>query len=179
VRTLFQLNDTRAAAAVPAPKRTPPQKTKLTTFYVENLDQATVPVTVALQRFEDERKEIENRSFVTHIQEEKMNSPAMANVLLRGEYDKLGDKVTPGVFSALNPLPADAPPNRLGLARWLVDKQNPLSARVTVNRYWQEVFVNGIVKTAEDFGIMGDAPSHPELLDWLAVEFREGTENRE
>jgi hypothetical protein len=179
VRTLFQLHDTRAAAAVPVAKRNAQHKAKLATFYVENLDRATVPVTAQLQSLEDERKLIENRSIVTHVQEEKMNSPAMANVLMRGEYDKLGEKVTPGVFSSLHPLPDDAPPNRLGLAQWLVDKRNPLTARVTVNRYWQEIFGTGIVKTAEDFGIMGDLPSHPELLDWLAVEFREGARRQE
>jgi hypothetical protein len=174
VRTLFQLNDTRLAAATAPAKRTAAHKAKLTTFYVENLDRATVPVSVVLQSLEDERKVIENRSIVTHVQEEKMNSPAMANILLRGEYDKLGEQVTPGVFEALHPLRDDAPRNRLGLAQWLVDKENPLTARVTVNRYWQEIFGTGLVKTAEDFGIMGELPSHPELLDWLAVEFREG-----
>ena len=98
---------------------------------------------------------------------------AMANILMRGQYDKKGDEVeanTPGFLPAL---PKDAPRNRLGLAKWLVDPANPLTSRVTVNRFWQEVFGTGIVKTSEDFGIMGTAPSHPELLDWLAVEFRE------
>jgi hypothetical protein len=96
-----------------------------------------------------------------------------ANILFRGEYDKPRDKVEANVFAGLHALPPDAPKNRLGLAQWLVSKENPLVWRVTVNRYWQEIFGTGIVKTAEDFGIMGEAPTHPELLDWLAVEFRE------
>ncbi|MCE9605029.1 MAG: DUF1553 domain-containing protein [Planctomycetia bacterium] len=172
-RTLAQLPETQTAAAITAAKRNADQKAKLATFYLENLDAPYVAVADQVQRLDDERKAIEARAVVTHVQEEKPNSPAMANLLMRGQYDKLGEKVTPAVFSALNPLPADTPKNRLGLARWLVDPQNPLTSRVTVNRFWQEVFGTGLVKTSEDFGIMGDAPSHPELLDWLAVEFRE------
>ena len=173
VRTLAQLPDSQAAAAVAATKRNGDQKAKLATFYLENLDAPHVAAADRLQKLDDERKAIESRAVVTHIQEEKMNSPAMANLLVRGAYDKPGEKLEPAVFSALNPLPKDAPKNRLGLAQWLVDKQNPLTARVTVNRFWQELFGNGLVKTSDDFGIMGEAPSHPELLDWLAVEFRE------
>jgi hypothetical protein len=97
----------------------------------------------------------------------------MAFILDRGEYDKKKDQVGPGVIAALHPLPSDAPKNRLGLAKWLMAADNPLTARVTVNRLWQEVFGTGLVRTSEDFGTMGEAPSHPELLDWLAVEFRE------
>jgi hypothetical protein len=92
---------------------------------------------------------------------------------MRGAYDKPGEKVGPAVFAALNPLPKNAPANRLGLAQWLIDDQQPLTARVTVNRFWQEIFGTGLVRTSEDFGVMGENPSHPELLDWLAVEFRE------
>ena len=82
-------------------------------------------------------------------------------------------KLLPAVPGALPPMPASYPKNRLGLAKWLVDENNPVMARVTVNRFWQEVFGTGFAKTAEDFGSQGEAPSHPELLDWLAVEFRE------
>ncbi|HET9180281.1 MAG TPA: PSD1 and planctomycete cytochrome C domain-containing protein [Terriglobia bacterium] len=92
-------------------------------------------------------------------------------VRIRGTFSSLSDKVFAGVPSALNPLPSDAMPNRLGLAEWLVSDDNPLTARVTVNHYWQEIFGQGIVETSEDFGTQGDPPTHPELLDWLATEF--------
>jgi len=92
-------------------------------------------------------------------------------ILLRGSYEKPGDKVTAGVPAFLPPLPPGAPANRLGLAQWLTDPNHPLTARVAVNRYWQSYFGTGLVKTAEDFGSQGEAPSHPELLDWLATEF--------
>jgi mono/diheme cytochrome c family protein len=92
-------------------------------------------------------------------------------ILTRGAYDKHEDKVPPGVPESLPGLPKDARPNRLALANWVVAKDNPLTARVTVNRVWQTFFGTGLVKTAEDFGVQGERPSHPELLDWLAVEF--------
>jgi hypothetical protein len=92
-------------------------------------------------------------------------------VLARGAYDRKGEKVLPGVPAAIGPpLPAGAPLNRLALAQWIVDRQNPLTARVIVNRFWQHYFGTGIVKTAEDFGAQGEWPTHPELLDWLATE---------
>jgi hypothetical protein len=92
-------------------------------------------------------------------------------VLIRGAYNVHGDKVQPGVPGVLPPLPAGAPANRLSFAEWLVDRKNPLLTRVTVNRFWQMYFGTGIVKTTEDFGRQGEWPSHPELLDWLAVDF--------
>jgi hypothetical protein len=103
----------------------------------------------------------------------EMPQPRQSYILTRGEYNKQGAKVQPGVPSALTPLPKGAPSNRLGLARWLVDRNNPLTARVTINRLWRDLFGHGIVKTTEDFGAQGARPVHPELLDWLAVEFME------
>ncbi len=104
---------------------------------------------------------------------EKPNSEPTAHVLYRGQYDQPRDEVHADTPGALPPMHKDWPRNRLGLAWWLVDKDNPLTARVTINRMWQEIFGQGLVRTTDDFGIMGENPSHPELLDWLAVEFRD------
>lgn len=102
---------------------------------------------------------------------QELPKPRDTFILMRGQYDKLGEQVTAGVPGGFVPLPEGAPLNRLGLARWLVDPQHPLTARVVVNRYWQMLFGTGLVKTSEDFGSQGEWPSHPELLDWLAREF--------
>src|SRR5690606_20284660 len=122
-----------------------------------------------LRRREDELR----RSAPTSMVLEDQESPRPTYVLHRGHYaSPIQDEVIePGVPSCLPPLPDDAPPNRLGLARWLVDPSHPLTARVAVNRYWLHLFGRGIVSTPEDFGVRGAAPSHPELLDWLARDF--------
>lgn len=106
---------------------------------------------------------------------QEMPQPRPVYVLERGEYDKPNKErpVTPGVPSAIGAIGVDGPQNRLGLARWLVSSKQPLTARVTINRFWQRLFGVGIVKTSEDFGAQGEYPSHPDLLDWLAVEFME------
>ena len=93
------------------------------------------------------------------------------NVHIRGSFLSVGDKVCAGTPFILNPLPDDQMPNRLGLANWLVSDDNPLTARVTVNRYWEQLFGRGIVETSEDFGTQGTPPTNPLLLDWLATEF--------
>jgi hypothetical protein len=116
-------------------------------------------------------KERELLSRTTAMVMQESPAPRETSVLARGQYDQPGERVEPGVPAFLPRLPGDAPANRLGLAQWLVDARHPLTARVAVNRHWQYVFGEGLVKTAEDFGVRGEPPSHPELLDWLAVEF--------
>jgi mono/diheme cytochrome c family protein len=101
----------------------------------------------------------------------EMKNPRETFILARGDYRNHTDKVQPGVPAMLPPLAKDAPLNRLTLAKWLVDPGHPLTSRVAVNRYWQNYFGIGIVKTQEDFGVQGEPPAHPELLDWLATEF--------
>lgn len=105
---------------------------------------------------------------------QEMTKPRDTHVLLRGQYDQPGDKVEFTVPQALGSLPAGAPRNRLGFAQWLVSPAHPLTARVAVNRLWSQCFGDGLVRTANDFGVQGEAPTHPELLDWLAVQFRDG-----
>jgi hypothetical protein len=102
---------------------------------------------------------------------EEMMKPRDTFILMRGAYDKPGEKVTAATPAVLPAMAADLPRNRLGLAKWLVSAENPLTARVVVNRFWQQLFGTGLVKTSEDFGAQGESPSHPELLDWLASEF--------
>ncbi|RFC45748.1 MAG: Protein of unknown function DUF1553/DUF1549/Planctomycete cytochrome C [Verrucomicrobia bacterium] len=121
------------------------------------------------------RKEIAAREgeIPTTLVMEEQREARPTFVLMRGAYDKPGAQVTPATPAALPKLAADLPGNRLGLARWLVSRENPLTARVTVNRFWQQIFGTGLVRSSEDFGSQGDLPSHPELLDWLAVTFQE------
>lgn len=102
---------------------------------------------------------------------DELPKPRDTFLLTRGAYNKPADKVSAGVPASLPPLLEKSPNNRLALAKWLVDPKHPLTARVTVNRYWQTFFGIGLVKTVEDFGRQGEQPSHPELLDWLATEF--------
>ncbi|HXT39986.1 MAG TPA: DUF1549 and DUF1553 domain-containing protein, partial [Candidatus Angelobacter sp.] len=118
-----------------------------------------------------EENDVIEKEIPTTMVAKEADKPRDTFVLLRGEYDKKGEKVEPGVPAVLPPWPKDAPKNRLGLAKWLVDPSHPLTARVVANRFWQQYFGVGIVKTVEDFGVQGERPSHPELLDWLATEF--------
>ena len=151
---------------------TTPEKDAFQTYFLHREYGEYQSLIDQLQTLRDERQTIARRGTVTHIQDER-NSEPFAHILYRGMYDQPREKVLPAVPGALPPMPASYPKNRLGLAKWLVDQNNPVTARVTVNRFWQEVFGTGFTKTAEDLGSQGEAPTHPELLDWLAVEFRE------
>jgi mono/diheme cytochrome c family protein len=169
VTTLSKLGALRQSLAG---KPNAQQKEALREHFLLNRDAPFKLAANAVAKLTAEQMAIRGRSPLTHVQEEKMDSPAMANILIRGAYDKKGDAVPAEIPSALGKLPADAPRNRLGLAKWIISDANPLTTRVTVNRMWQELFGTGLVKTSEDFGIMGSLPSHPELLDWLAIDFR-------
>jgi len=160
-------------ASKPSGERTKEESEELYESWLESTDGPFREARSRALELEKEKARILARGTVAHVSEEK-KEPAMAYILYRGEYDKRRDKVFADTPDALPPLPAEYPRNRLGFARWLLAAEHPLTARVTVNRIWQEVFGTGIVRTAGDFGIMGELPSHPELLDWLAVEFREG-----
>jgi hypothetical protein len=166
---------TRAAwlATKPADQRNEAETGELYSWWLGAVDQPTQELTGRLDGLNQEEAAIRGRGTVAHVMNEKPE-PAMAFVLFRGEYDKKRDQVSPGTPAALPPMPAELSKNRLGLAQWLLRPEHPLTTRVTVNRFWQQLFGTGIVKTAGDFGVTGEQPSHPELLDWLAVEFREG-----
>jgi len=153
-------------------QRSEEERSQLQRFYKENYAvdylRSEKALADARKRKEDSYKEIP-----TTLIMEEMNPPRDTFLLVRGDFRIKGEKVTPGTPAVLPPLP-EGPVSRLALARWLVSKEHPLMSRVTVNRYWSMFFGTGLVKTLNDFGSQGEWPSHPELLDWLAVQFRDG-----
>jgi hypothetical protein len=163
-------------AALPTSERSWQQRAKLRRYFLEQ--QAPPAVRQAyqhLRQLEQQKKQLADSLPAMMVMQE-MPRPRDTFVLLRGEYTRPGEKVAPGIPASLTP-PARMPADRLGLARWLVDPSNPLTARVAVNRYWQMYFGTGLVRTSEDLGAQGEWPSHPELLDWLAVEFIQSSWN--
>ena len=114
------------------------------------------------------------KTFTTTLVAQDLAKPRETKVLERGEYNMpIGDPLEPGVPAVMGSLPEGAPKNRLGLAKWLTSRDQPLVSRVLINRVWQRTFGHGLVRTPEDFGLQGEQPTHPELLDWLAVEFQD------
>jgi mono/diheme cytochrome c family protein len=158
-------------------KRSPAELREVSAYFIEHASSKTAkaiePLTAKIEQVERHRKAIEEQFPTTLVFREKAGEAKPAFLLKRGEYDQKGEKVERGVPAFLPPFPPGAPMNRLGLAEWLIAPNHPLTARVAVNRFWLQLFGTGIVKTAEDFGAQGEPPSHPELLDFLAVTFRE------
>ena len=139
-------------------------------WWLVSLDAAYRALNEKIAGIQQEEVTMKSRGTIAHVMNERQAEPT-AYILFRGDYDKRRDPVkaaTPGVLPSM---PSDLPRNRLGFAQWLLRPEQPLPARVTVNRFWQEIFGTGLVKTAGDFGVAGELPSHPELLDWLALEF--------
>lgn len=159
-----------ANLAIPSGVRSPQQQEVLRSYFAEHAD-ATLPLRIELANLE-ERVSVLTEKFPTMVMDESAE-PRATHILIRGNYASPGEKVTPGTPAVLPNPPADAPANRLGLARWLTMPTHPLTARVAVNRVWQMLFGAGIVRTPADFGSQGAWPTHPELLDWLAVDFVE------
>jgi mono/diheme cytochrome c family protein len=163
----------RKIIAVAEAKRTVKQKDDISNHFAEQQPEFK-KILIAEAEIDQELKALES---ATTLVMAEMSGARPAFVLKRGNFLDRGLPVKAGVPAGLNPPGKDAPANRLGLARWIVSGDNPLVARVTVNRWWAEIFGRGLVATLEDFGSQGDRPTHPELLDWLAVEFMEGSKS--
>jgi hypothetical protein len=161
-----------AALTIAPKKRSDAEKTAIREFYRNRISPDYPQLNNAIASTKKAAADFETTFTKTMVMDDA--TPRETHVLQKGAYDKLLDKVDMAVPAVLNPMPTDAPKNRLGLAKWMFDPANPLVARVIVNRYWQTFFGYGIVKTVEDFGVQGERPVNPELLDWLAVEFRDG-----
>ncbi|MCC6585754.1 MAG: DUF1553 domain-containing protein [Bryobacterales bacterium] len=159
-------------ARLPAQQRSPAQRAKLRLAFLDAyLPPEAKAAKTRIEEAEIARAKYWNRIPTVMVMVEGPQRPAY--LLKRGAYDAHGDEVQAAVPAALPAIPAGMKADRLGLARWLVSREHPLTARVTVNRFWQMLFGTGLVKTVEDFGSQGEWPVHAELLDWLAVEFME------
>jgi hypothetical protein len=161
----------RGLLAVPAAKRTAGQKQLLLEYYVQHHAAAPVREAARVARAAGEQESAFRAQLPSTLVMEELPQPRVAHLLERGQYDHPGDAAQPGVPASLPPLPENAPRNRLGFAQWLISPEHPLTARVEVNRLWEQCFGEGLVRTLNDFGAQGEPPTHPALLDWLALEF--------
>ena len=157
-----------------ADKRNEQQKKQLTTYFLKHVHpDSRAQLSDPLAKLDDTQTKLaalKNEIPATLVMEDR-KKPRQAHILERGEYTQKREPVSPAVPAWLAPPVKDAPGNRLGLAQWLVQPDHPLTARVAVNRFWQQFFGIGLVRTSEDFGVQGEQPSHPQLLDWLAKDF--------
>lgn len=158
-----------AILKTPPEQRSEVQKAELTRHFL-SVAQELKPSRDRLEMLKKQLAEMKPATTLPVMRELPEAQRRKTHVQLRGNYLSVGPEVTPGVPEAFHPLPPGAPANRLGLARWLIDEHNPLTARVVVNRYWEQLFGTGLVRTSEEFGSQGEPPTHPELLDWLATE---------
>ena len=174
VRVIGLLDPVSEIAALEPPKRSSTQQDKLDLCFLEggHAPEAVLQAIQALREAQQRRQEHYDSLPTVMVMKERIRR-RQSYVLDRGAYDARTDPVEPGVPVAMDSKPGASVADRLGLARWLVDRSNPLTARVTVNRLWQKLFGAGLVRTPEDFGSQGDSPTHPRLLDWLAAEFME------
>jgi hypothetical protein len=156
-------------AALAQPKRTPEQQKLVTDYYVRNVAKESAAERTRLAAANKELAAIKPVT-VPIMRDLDAKQRRVTKVQLRGNWQSLGDEVSEATPAVFNPLPANVPKNRLTMAKWLVSRDNPLTARVTVNRLWESIFGTGIVRSSEEFGSQGDLPFHPELLDWLAAE---------
>ena len=168
--------EVRSVLLADAEKRDEKQRAISRKYYREQFLPEFKTVSKNLDSRREAKKKLDEAIPETMVMAE-MEKPRETHLLVRGDFRSKGDKVTPGVPKIFSPLPEGVPANRLALAKWLVDPKNPLVSRVTVNRFWQQYFGTGIVRTADDFGSQGEWPSHLDLLDWLATEFMSGSEN--
>ena len=173
VLAIFLTDKLQPALGKPISEWTPDQTKKLQQLYLIRKDSTYRQLTEQLEEFRLQFRQVESEIATTLVFRER-DKPREAFILNRGEYDQPGEKVERKTPKFLPPLDEALSQDRLGLATWLVSDDHPLTSRVAVNRFWQQVFGIGIVETSEDFGSQGSPPSHPDLLDWLAVEFREG-----
>lgn len=157
--------------AIAPDRRTPEQQQALYQHFLDRHDPKSKELRDRMVSLRQEWEGLKSRGDMTLVMEERRDQQPFAHVLNRGSYSDKGEKVGVGVPKVLHPMTPEMPQNRLGFGMWLVDKKNPLVGRVTMNRLWGYLLGTGIVETVEDFGIMGARPSHPQLLDWLAVEF--------
>jgi cytochrome c553 len=170
VRDAMGVDPIGETLAIDPEKRTPAQQEALRDHYLKTADTEYQSVLAKIADTKKRETEINARVATVMVMRE-MSPPRPTFLLKRGAYNAPGDPVSPGVPAALPPMPKGAPPDRLGLAMWLTDPSHPLTSRVAVNRFWYQYFGVGLVKSMEDWGVQGEPPSHPELLDWLASRF--------